>query len=95
MQRDTRIEISFSSIEVANLILNTVGVDTIQVTLQDRDTSQDEIYSEAECIVKELSYPPPMICNQKFIAKPSEEHCKQKFNYVVIKIRTKEELKLF
>ena len=39
MQRDTRIEISFSSIEVANLILNTVGVDTIQVTLQDRDTS--------------------------------------------------------
>ena len=39
IQRDTRIEISFSSIEVANLILNTVGVDTIQVTLQDRDTS--------------------------------------------------------
>ena len=39
MQRDTRIEISFSSIEVSNLILNTVGVDTIQVTLQDRDTS--------------------------------------------------------
>ena len=60
MGRDTQIEISFSAIEVTNLILTTFGVESIMVTLQNRDQQTSEVYYETEFAGKKHDYPPPM-----------------------------------